>query len=231
MNESRNTNAQLFITVLCACLGLLTIGVPVQVKAQLVEDTKCSNEAPAEIEHLLNQKAFVNPLAEFVADIGKLISIDKYDLKERVFLEVNIKATPGGVNITGGSSGNSWLYVSAQKAAEEISYDYGYGDTELYRYDDELKQLVARFDVSFLLEDSSLVVKAKAKQSSPEQADKQAALYNSYFSLGSCRERGQPEGILYQNTRALVENNQVLVVTRLPRAALSVMLAKPLAAN
>ena len=36
--------------------------------------------------------------------------------------------------------------------------------------------------------------------------------------------------ILYQNTKALIENNQVIVVTRLPRAGLSDSPAKPLGA-
>jgi len=58
------------------------------------------------------------------------------------------------------------------------------------------------------------------------QVEKLAAIYNAHFSFDSCPERGEPEAIFYQNTRALSENNQVLVVTRLPRAALSVLLAK-----
>ena len=40
----------------------------------------------------------------------------------------------------------------------------------------------------------------------------------------------QSTEILYQNTKALIENNQVLIVTRLPRAGLSDSPAKPLMA-
>jgi hypothetical protein len=36
VNESRNTNAPLSITVLCACLGLLIIGVPAETNARQV---------------------------------------------------------------------------------------------------------------------------------------------------------------------------------------------------
>jgi hypothetical protein len=39
VEEPRNTNAPLFITVLCACLGLLTAGVPAEASAR---------QAPAE---------------------------------------------------------------------------------------------------------------------------------------------------------------------------------------
>jgi hypothetical protein len=34
VTENRNTNATLFITVLCACLGLLTAGAPVEAHAR-----------------------------------------------------------------------------------------------------------------------------------------------------------------------------------------------------
>jgi hypothetical protein len=58
------------------------------------------------------------------------------------------------------------------------------------------------------------------------QAQKLAAAYNSYFSLGVARKRVEPEAVPYQNSKALVEQNRVLIVTHLPRAALSDSLAK-----
>lgn len=101
------------------------MGVPVQALAQSARaDVRCSDEAPAKIEQLLNSKVFINPLAGFVADLGKLISIEKYDL------------------------------------------------------------------------------------------------------IGSGRERAESVKIFYQNSRALVRNDEVLIVTRLPRAGLSNFPAK-----
>jgi hypothetical protein len=55
---------------------------------------------------------------------------------------------------------------------------------------------------------------------SPAQAQKLAATYNSAFSMGGCREHGEPAEVFYTNTRALADNDQVLIVTRLPRAGL-----------
>lgn len=125
VNSSRHINTSLLLTVLSACLGLLIVGVPVQALAQSArEDVRCSDEAPAKIEQLLNSKVFINPLAGFVADLGKLISIEKDDL------------------------------------------------------------------------------------------------------IGSGRERDESVKVFYQNSQALVRNNAVLIVTRLPRAGLSNLPAK-----
>ena len=63
------------------------------------------------------------------------------------------------------------------------------------------------------------------------QAQKLAAAYSSHFSFNGCRERVQPEAILYQNSKALIKNNRVLIVTHLPRAALSDSLAERSAAS
>lgn len=199
-------------------------------KSQITkEEDKCSDKASTEVEDLLNQGAFVRPLVEFIADVGKLISIDKYDLKERVAIEIDVAdGYDGRGSIEESSAGNEWLSVAAKNALEPMKSAFG---EAFYRYDDKRKQLVAHFAFTFLFENSSLMVQAKAEQPSPEQAQKLAAIYNSYFSLGSCRERGEPEEIFYKNTKALVENNQVLIVTRLPRAGLSELLAKKPVAN
>lgn len=237
MSKPKNsiTHTSLFVTVLSTCLGLLVVGVPPQVFAQqsgalrqshsTAEDVECSHEAPREIEDLLNGGAFIRPVAEFVADLRKLISIDKVELKDRIFIEVIIEIPQDGSIGIGGSSGDAWLRVAAENAAEAISYQFG-GIEKVYKHDSNWTNPVERFNVSFLLEDSSLVVKTQTEQPSPAQAQKLAATYNSYFSLGSCRERGEPDQVLYENTKALVEDNRVVIVTHLARAALSDLLAK-----
>ena len=77
--------------------------------------------------------------------------------------------------------------------------------------------------------DASLSAKAKIEvssiskiqQPSSKQARKLAATRNSHFSLSNRREYNQPDRVLYRNTKALTNHNQVLIVTHLPRAALS----------
>jgi hypothetical protein len=111
VNEPRNTNAPLSITVLCACLGLLIIGVP--------------------------------------------------------------------------------AHTHARQAATEAGHHYVASSTRLRLAASAVSSLKAlKVDVPWL---PKFAVQAK----------------------------GQPASILYQNTKALTDTHQVLVVTHLPRAALS----------
>lgn len=240
MQTSRITNASLFVTVLSACLGLLMTGAPAQAHARqqgtaaAAKESQAATDAPVcpdvetqEVQNFLNRDAFIRPLIEFVSDLKKLISIEKYELKRRTFEEVSLDATDDGRNMIGGSSsGNRWVTVSAQNAAEHISSDFAGNGAKFYHYDAKWNQDVAHVDVTFLLENSSLIVKASAIQPSPEQASKLAVVYNSYFQIATCQTRGEPEELFYQNTRALNDQSKLLVVTSLPRAALTRLLAE-----
>jgi hypothetical protein len=121
VNESRNTNAPFSITVLCACLGLLVIGVP----------------APQ---------------------------------------------------------------VNARQAVTEMAYHYVASPSRLRLAASVVSSLqVLKIDAAWL----------------PDFA---------------AQAKGQPEAILYQNSKALTDPHQVLLITHLPRAALSEQPAKSLQA-
>ena len=117
VNESRNTNAPLSITVLCACLGLLIIGVPAHTNA---------HQAVTEVTHHYG----VSPI--------------------RLSLAVSTVSSLHALKVDG-----RWLPDAAVQA------------------------------------------------------------------------KGQPEVILYQNTKALSDKPEVFLITHLPRAALSEQPAKP----
>jgi hypothetical protein len=120
VNESRNTNTPLFITVLCACLGLLMVGVP---PAQ-----GSARQTATEVGQYVASSTRLRLAASVVSSL-RVLKID-----------------------------DRWLPDSATQA------------------------------------------------------------------------EGQPTEILYQNTKPLTNNNQVLLITHLPRAALSDTPAKPLKA-
>jgi hypothetical protein len=69
-------------------------------------------------------------------------------------------------------------------------------------------------------ESHALVLKAFSQHLSPQKVRKLAATNSSYFQLTVCHVEGVPAEIFYQNSRALGDKNHLLVVTRLPRAAL-----------
>jgi hypothetical protein len=80
-------------------------------------------------------------------------------------------------------------------------------------------------------ESQALVFHAFSQPLSPQQVRKLAATNNSYFQIAVCQSQGEPEENFYQNTRALIDKNQLLVVTRLPRAALTTLPAEQPAFN
>jgi hypothetical protein len=66
----------------------------------------------------------------------------------------------------------------------------------------------------------ALAVGAAAQQLSPQQARKLAAVSNSFFQVAACHVHSEQAAPLYENSRALISKTRLLLVTRLPRAAL-----------
>ena len=77
-------------------------------------------------------------------------------------------------------------------------------------------------------EDSS---KCRNAQQPSKKSEESAATCPSYFSHGARVITHEPQIIFYENTRALVGNNQILIVSRLPRAGLDGLLAFEPVAN
>jgi hypothetical protein len=63
-------------------------------------------------------------------------------------------------------------------------------------------------------------------QITPQRTLKLAAASNSYFQIDICQAQIEPTENLYKNSRALTDKHPHLVVTHLPRAALSRLLAE-----
>ncbi|MGI8468047.1 MAG: hypothetical protein ACR2N3_06300 [Pyrinomonadaceae bacterium] len=59
---------------------------------------------------------------------------------------------------------------------------------------------------------------------SNSDALKFSSAYNASLELGRCKSKNQPEYIIYENTKVSLENNQILIVTRLPRAGIDSLL-------
>jgi hypothetical protein len=72
----------------------------------------------------------------------------------------------------------------------------------------------------------SIVSALSAQQLSPKHARKLALVYSPYFQIAACLTHIEPVSNLYQNSIAFKDKHQLLVVTRLPRAALSYLLAE-----
>lgn len=226
-------NAQLFaVTVLSAWLGLMIVSVPVQVYAQTAAvsknqpasnaETKSSKETESGLN--LKDRAFSEPVLNFIEDVRKLASLDKYKLDDRELAEISMLTRKGSDTIsTSATSVNIWVRDAASLAAERLWKNLP-KEYRFYRFDEKLNADVERCTVEFLLEDNGLIVTTKYDLASDEHARKLASAYNTFFTKNVCECNDESENIIYQNTKALAEKNQVLVVTRLPRGSLDTLL-------
>lgn len=228
-------NAQLFaVTVLSAWLGLMIVSVPVHVYAQTAAvsknqstsgaETKAKETANESSELNLRDRAFSDPVLTFIEDVRKLASLDKYKLDDRELAEISMLTRKGSDTVsTSATSVNIWVRDAASVAAERLWKNLP-KEYRFYRFDEKLNADVERCTVEFLLEDNGLVVTTKYNLASDEHANKLATAFNSFFAKNICECNDESENIIYQNTKALTEKNQVLVVTRLPRGSLDTLL-------
>jgi hypothetical protein len=224
------------VTVLSACLGLVIAGVPAQIQAQPTTARtagepqsasgvpQCSEAATPEVEKLLDHKKFISPpFLAFVAEVRELIVRgDLYDLD--ISLDAPFLGHVDHMTINR-NSGSEMSSAAAEEFASEVETFLRITDALFY------EQGIAHLSVTFKTTASELIANIVFKQHSPEHARKLVASFNAMFSAGGCRERGEPSELFYTNTKALTDNDQVLIVTRLPRAGLDVPLVEKPVAN
>ena len=241
MHTLRHTNATLFVTVLSACLGLLIGGVPLEAYAQQVRaataDTsqpatdaqaQCPDPASLEAERLLNRGFLSGPFLSFITEVRRLIDNGNLDRDGSFDLDISFNSPAHGhvYSMTiSNRMGSQRFSTVAEIFAEYVESDLTISNLRFY------DQNETYLSVTFQTSGSELITNVTIQQESPEQAQKLAATYTSAFLAAGCRERGKPAELFYENTQALAANNQVLIVTRLPRAALSVPLVEKPAAN
>jgi hypothetical protein len=243
LSTTRINNVSLFVTVLSACLGLLAVGMPAQVYAQQAvrlaeasafpreQQGRCDEEALSKVEPLINLDAFFPPVREFIADLKRLVSIGKYQFGEYDHVAVSLAIPKSGVaQINISSQDGYWTRAAAADAANKFLFIFD-DATRFYSYDEELQSDLARLEVAFHLDRSGLGIHLGQEQKTFEQAQKLAANYNASFALAACRAKDEFERSFYENTKALVKENKILIITNLPRAALENPPAEQPAAN
>lgn len=234
MQTTRINNFSLFVTVLSACLGLLAVGTPAQVYAQQAVNAsrssssligRCDEDAP-QVEELLNLNTYFHANKDFISDLSRLVSIGKYTPGDYEHVDISFEIPKErGTMRTSASGGNRWLRVAAEDAVDKLVF--AFEDSNIfYRYEDEWKLDVAHFDVAYHLDASGIGINTTQEQKSFEQAQKLAVNYNASFLYQACHKQDELERSFYENTHALVENNKILIITRLPRAALDELLAE-----
>lgn len=239
MIQRNKNNSIIFLTTLSVYLGLVLVGgvaspVLAQQAQKLLENTATKTEtcksAFPQIKEEIDSSTIIYFMKDFLSDLKGLARMEKVDISESFYLEFafRIAGISQETNVSKPNNINKWLFLACEDAAEELKsfeiYQFHYKRFgQFSRYDDKFKGFAAHSSVIFENNESNLTIKVKFEQASNDKAQEIAAFYNSVFSFGSCEYKGKFLGTLYQNTTAVSENNQVFIVTRLPRGSLDTL--------
>ena len=79
---------------------------------------------------------------------------------------------------------------------------------------------------NLILSGEEFYLKTILNQEFKEQAEIYQNYYDTALSIKKLKQTDNPQIIIYQNTEITFENNQVFIVTRLPRGSIDALLAE-----
>lgn len=233
-------NQTLFVAALTVYLGLALVGAPPQILAQQSKSVAVQTDLPekqnladdkvsSEAEALLAKEFFVKSVAEFLKDLETLSKIQKFSpnapfdkpfrFNDEIFVDKSDSLRT--IRGKGSSDSNKWLATAFRKFEEHLIAEFD-RNARLFVYRDNLQFEGARQTVKAELDSTALTIQTAFDAVSAEQAANLAETYNQVFARGAASENARKA--FYENTGASFENNQIFIVTRLPRANLDSLL-------
>jgi len=216
VSNKNKHNSIVFLTTLSVYLGLVLVSsAPIPVSAQTILEKK------PEVGYLDNEKILADYVLAFQdlfvlsknlsAEFSKELKDGEYKLN--CFYNINpdfseMLGCPGDGSDSGISSGK---FLPSLKKLNKI-----FSHTTLK----DKRQV--NINVIFTPKDFSL--KITLNQDLDEQAEQITNLFSAELSRIKIQSVGNPQAIIYQNTEIFKENNQVFIVTRLPRGSLEELL-------
>ncbi|MCY7347833.1 MAG: hypothetical protein LH614_16670 [Pyrinomonadaceae bacterium] len=193
----------------------------VQSKIEEADDKDCKDDASEEVDELLRFDFISEGILEFLDDIQKLPQTNKrsfaFDFEyEFAFTDGNLLTThPSGY------PDDDPYQLAASGNLESITRHLN----SYYRYDEDLKKDASHSKVRFTSENGELTIRIASEKESAKSTADFANLYNTAFEIGVCsKDTDAKPKIIYENSKATFENNQVFIVTRLPRGSLDELL-------
>jgi hypothetical protein len=234
MSQPNKNNSLIFLTTLSVYLGLVLVsgGTPsvlaqaaltqkiaeVQSKIEDSDDKDCKDDASNEVDELLRFDFISEGILEFLDAIQKLPETNKRSFAFDFEYEF---AFTDGKSLTihpNGYPNDDPFQLAASENLEGITRHLN----SHYRYDEDLKKDASHSKVRFTSENGELTIKIASEKETVKFAADFANLYNTAFEIGVCSKYtdAKPK-VIYENSKATSENNQVFIVTRLPRGSLA----------
>lgn len=246
MSNSKNYNSIFFLTTLSVYLGLVLVGATPSVLAQqaaLTQKFEIQNER--EIEDDLDKnpdddesinfeqslESYFKNIADFVEDLKKLHQIEKFDLdydefeiNEFGFIPCNVDGDPIRRSEVSENVNNYWLLPAIIDAKHNFSGRNYLADC--LKNEKFFKKETSRgSNLKISYDTSELKVEVSIIKSSNQRADYLAEKFNQASKIYKVGEGEIIVKKIYANTSYKSENNQVFIVTNLPRASIDELLA------
>ncbi len=222
MSNRKNYNSIVFLTVY---LGLVLVGGSAQVLAQAATprlfDIKTEIKFKVDLDNKPDDEQALSDYSSVLEDLYPLVrefaarNIDKLHGKDYEFdCAVDIYPNTSKKYFCPDGSGiySSIFFPALDKINKTFPHTI-----------DRDKEQVR---INLILSGNFLLVKTTLNQDSDEQAESYYNSYNSNLSGLKLRTKGYAKAVIYENTSFSFKNNQVFIVTRLPRAAIDEHLAK-----
>lgn len=223
MSNRKNHNSLVFLTTLSVYLGLVLVGTPpISAQAALTQKVEIQNEA--EIKDDLDKKP----------DEEKALSVYAATLEELLILAQELSAKNAGklrdnnyefgcfFNTTSSGKvstckGGSGIFTSAFiPLFETLHRVFPHSSVE------DLQQVEFNLNLS----DKEFSLRTTLTQDLNDEAERYQNVSDAALSRIKVEYVNDPRIITYKNTSVTFENNQVFIVTHLPRASIDELLAK-----
>lgn len=227
-------NQTLFVAALSVYLGLLIVGAPPQVLAQTLkaQEVLDCGETSEDVRQLRSIQ-LVEPLQKLAEDLQKLIQIHKLDFKyndSHYYFSQDFIQTETGTVHSATRSSNRWIDLVFQNFVEEAR-DSGLAALPDFFTDTKSKIREKHQSFNVVITKSGFEISVSFKKASSDQATAIADNLRQAFFVNGCEETRPQAKQVYENTKVTVENDQIFIVTRLPRAGLDALIKADEKAN
>jgi len=230
--KKTNYNSIVFLTTLSVYLGLVLVGAPapilaqaalaskIEVKDKIEKKDDLDNKPDEEVKNL-SKKDFPALFAQLLNEIKENVESGKITLP----VQTNFRFE-AYFNYSEMCSGSGFgLEPSADKYLAKIVEDSFRQKIEptAFKLADFPRNSAKNIKLSLQANDTNLSLEISFGKHNPERL---AEFLNQEFSLSAVSVEDVLTKQVYENTRATSENNQVFIVTRLPRGSLDSLIAK-----
>ncbi len=238
MTTRKNYNSVLFLTTLSVYLGLVLVGAPATVLAQAALTGRLEVKDKIEKKDDLDKKP--DDLADEKAqphESGNRAVLD-YAEVVRVLLEASRQANPNRFTFESETKSGydddlqakRFFFTSLERKEQDTRQIFHSINSALYKlfklFPAQTSYDESNVTVSFKLNDKAFTTESKYLQKDASGAQELFTAYNTSLEYLRRETVDERRSLILKHTEILAENNQFVVVTRLPRGSLDALLAK-----